>query len=260
MPSSKPRNCGLATAISLLFIEWASLSLPANAAPIEWIHFDGGSFDMGSAYDGIHKVNVPPFFMAKTDVTVAQYAKCVNAGRCTQPGKDGSCNWDKPYRGSHPINCVTWYQAVAYAKFVGARLPSEAEWEYAARSGGLEQRYPWGGSAPDCERAVMFYTRDIRCDDRTTRPVCSRPLGNTRQGLCDMVGNVLQWVEDTSYDNYVGAPTDGSAREESRPYRVIRGGAFLIAGVWFLQSTSRTRGAPEAGGPYLGFRIAKDSR
>ena len=252
-------------ALAVLLLPFYATASYCGEAEIPWVLIKGGVFDMGSDEGQTntkpaHRVAMRSYFISRTDVTVGQYDECVRAGKCTQPGTGPSCNWRKSNRENHPINCVTWNQAVAYAKFAGARLPSEAEWEYAARSGGLNEKYPWGEAAPDCERAVMFYSGDSRCDDRTTRPVCSRPLGNTRQGLCDMIGNVLQWVEDSSYDNYDGAPANGSAREGNRPYRVIRGGAFFIAGAWFLQSFSRSRAPAGDRGPYLGFRLAKNAR
>ena len=123
---------------------------------IEWIRIDGGSFEMGSNNHSreqpIHTVNVPSFEIMKTEVTVAQYQACVDAGECTEPdtgGYEGHCNWGRSGRENYPINCVDWLQARAFSKWVGGDLPSEAQWEYAARSQGQNIIYPWGNAFPE---------------------------------------------------------------------------------------------------------------
>ena len=197
----------------------------------EWVLIPGGSFNMGSNNGEsdekpVHRVTVRTFEMTKTQVTVEQYKACVDAGACTAPDTGGSCNWGQSDRGKHPINCVDWHQAQAYAKWAGGRLPSEAEWEYAARSGGRDWKYPWGNGNATCERAVM-YDGDLGCGRESTWPVCSKPRGNTTHGLCDMAGNVWEWVQDWYHDSYKGAPTDGSAWEKpTGSIRVNRGGSW----------------------------------
>ncbi|HQC44850.1 MAG TPA: formylglycine-generating enzyme family protein, partial [Myxococcota bacterium] len=143
----------------------------------------------------VHRVTVPTFEMSKTQVTVDQYIACVNVGACTEPDTEDYCNWIKSDRGSHPVNCVSWNQAQAFARWAGGRLPSEAEWEYAARSGGRDWKYPWGDEEATCERAVISEGGN-GCGRGSTWPVCSKPSGNTTHGLCDMAGNVWEWVQD----------------------------------------------------------------
>jgi len=228
-----------------------------SATQIEWVSISGGKFTMGTPEmeagfgdaEPIHEVAIKTFQMSKTDVTVAQYAECVNKGGCTEPATGDYCNWGKPGRQLHPVNCVDWDQANQYAKFKGARLPSESEWEYAAKSGGKNRKYPWGNQAPTSELAVR--------NTNSTMPVCSRPKGNTAQGLCDMSGNVWQWMQDKYQDSYEGAPADGSAFEGAGSYRVMRGGSFHSNGARSLRADYRFGSIPGIRNDYIGFRLAR---
>lgn len=232
---------------------------------IKWIRINGGKFLMGSdgRYDNalpIHEVNIKSFEMSATPVTVEQYAECVMEGVCAEPPKKatdgGDCNWGKKKRRSHPINCVSWEQANKYAEFINARLPSEAEYEYAARSGGKNQIYPWGNEKPTCDRVVMAGNGASACA-KGTMPVCSRPRGNTAQGLCDMAGNILQWVQDEYQNSYKGAPTDGSALAASGSDQRVLRSAFTAQGIDSLRATCRS--AAFHGYIYegFGFRLAR---
>jgi len=227
------------------------------AAPIEYITIPGGKFTMGttSIEEGfedakpVHEMAIKTFAMAKTAVTVAQYAECVINGACTEPDTGGYCNWGKTGRGDHPVNCVDWNQAQQYAKFKGARLPSEAEFEYAATSGGKNQKYPWGNEKPTSELAVF--------NTGITMPVCSRPKGNTAQGLCDMAGNVYQWVQDKYQDSYEGAPVDGSALEVTGVNRVMRGGSFYDNDTRNLRADCRWWGGYSVRYDVVGLRLVR---
>ena len=219
---------------------------PAKAAPatiegkagILWVRIPGGSFTMGSSDADLgssrptHHVTVKSFQMAKSLVTNKQYKACVAAGACAPAhASDGTCyinnggSWSQAslpesfQRDEQPAVCVDSEQAKMFAKWADGRLPTEAEWEYAARGAGKNQAYPWGNEKPTCERAVAS-----GCGSATTQPVCSKPAGNTRQGLCDMAGNAWEWVEDGAHDSYAGAPADGSAWKGG--LRIFRGGAW----------------------------------
>lgn len=231
---------------------------------VEWVSIGGGKFTMGTD-DGtdlfkwskpIHEDTIKNFEMSKTLVTVEQYAECVIKGGCTEPNTGSYCNWGVAGRQHHPINCVDWTQANQFVMFKGVRLPSESEYEYAATSGGKNQKYPWGNEDATSDKAVM--------SDDSTLPVCSKPAGNAKVSggeLCDMVGNAWEWTADAWHDSYVGAPTDGSAWDgPSGSYRVLRGGSFRYSDAGYLRADYRNNGDPSLRDGGIGFRLARSSR
>ena len=225
---------------------------------LDWVRIGGGAFRMGTNVNKrekpVRRVRVGTFQMSRSEVTVGQYGACVKAGQCTAPRAGRSCNWKKAGREQHPVNCVDWGQASAFAKWAGGRLPSEAEWEYAARSGGKARKYPWGNEEASCARVVMK-GGGRGCGPESTWPVCSKAKGHTEQGLCDMAGNVWEWVADW-YGPYGEAPTDGSARTRAAQGRVNRGGGWNdTAG--FLRAALRDGDLPGFLNGNLGFRVAK---
>ncbi len=162
------------------------------------------------------------------------------------------------FRGDNqPVVCVDWTQATAYAKWVGGRLPTEAEWEYAARSGGRDQEYPWGNQKATCNHAIMADGGD-GCGRDSTWPVCSKPAGNTAQGLCDMSGNVWEWVSDW-YGNYASGALTNPTGPSSGSYRVFRGGSWIYT-AGYLRAANRSNRAPGTRGDYIGFRPARSVR
>ncbi|MFA6028313.1 MAG: SUMF1/EgtB/PvdO family nonheme iron enzyme [Elusimicrobiota bacterium] len=230
--------------------------------PVEWVAIPGGKFLMGNDAMNLdahprHEVAVKAFAMSKTAVTVEQYAECVLDGRCTEPGTWGDCNWGKADRARHPINCVDWLQAAEYAKYMDARLPSESEWEYAAKSGGKDRLYPWGNEPATCARAVLNGGKGEGCGTGATMPVCSKPEGNTEQGLCDMAGNVRQWVQDNHRNSYADAPADGSAYDDNGFYRVTRGGSFSSISGETLKADVRSYVGDGFRASGFGFRLAR---
>ena len=240
----------------------------AGKAGLVWVKIPGGSFQMGSnaGYADekpVHRVTLDGFELTKSEVTVAQYEACVKAGKCSAANTGQYCNWGKNDRGDHPINCVDWDQSVAFCQWAGGRLPTEAQWEYAARSGGRDWKYPWGDEAATCDRAVMDDggTRGSAgretdgCGEDRTWPVCSKPRGHSKQGLCDLAGNVWEWVSD-----WKGSYSSGSSRNPTGPSsgsdRVYRGGCWYHPAA-NLRAASRD--GPRPGTHYgdLGFRCLR---
>lgn len=223
----------------------------------------------------VHTVTIDAFEMNQSEVTVAQYRECVDAGICTPPDSGGAYeNWNAPGFENHPVNALDFAQAETFCTWVGGALPSESMWEYAAKSAGLNQLYPWGNEPPDCRKGVMDDAEHTDgCDTNRTWPVCSKPAGNTDQGLCDMAGNVWEWVRDWyhgAYDcerpplahnceNGGHAPQDGSAWDDNGKYIVERGGSFN-SDAFYLRASMRLRVWPTARSYGLGFRCVRPPR
>jgi formylglycine-generating enzyme required for sulfatase activity len=187
-----------------------------------------------------HQVNVPAFEIDKYEVTVSLYKGCVDAGVCSAANTVSSyCNWGKAGKEEHPVNCITWHQTGEYCAWAGKRLCSESEWEKASR-GTDGRKYPWGNETETCKYAVMDDGED-GCGTDSTWAVGSKPAGASPYGALDMSGNVCEWVEDDWYDNYTGAPTNGSAwvNDPRASGRVSRGGSFVNFGADYLRSSSR---------------------
>ncbi len=184
---------------------------------------------------------VAAFEIDRTEVTVAAFRACVEAGACTPPDVTESCNWDLPERDRHPINCVDWDQAKAYCAFRGARLPTEWEWEKAAR-GSDGRRNPWGDAPADCRVAVLDEGGGNACGaGDTTFEVGSRPEGATPEGVLDLIGNVWEWT---------------STVREGSPAPVVRGGAYYTEPAE-ARASYLLRFKALGRGPFVGMRCAK---
>ncbi|MCA9696820.1 MAG: SUMF1/EgtB/PvdO family nonheme iron enzyme [Myxococcales bacterium] len=230
----------------------------------------GGTFEMGcTVADGtcdadapVHSVTLSGFAMELTEVTVEAYQACVDAGGCTAAGEGGDCNTGSAGRDQHPVNCVTWQQAADYCGWKGRRLPTEAEWEYAAR-GDDGRVFPWGDTAASCAYAHMFETvmemGDYGCMSGATAPVGSYPSGASPFGMLDMAGNVEEWVADWYDASYYNAgPASDPPGPAGGTQRVQRGGDLLDASANNLRSFERWRSAPDAATGERGFRCAAD--
>jgi formylglycine-generating enzyme required for sulfatase activity len=181
------------------------------------------------------------FRIDRTEVRVSEYRRCVDDGACAPPAVASGCNWNTPGRGDHPVNCIDWDQAAAYCGWVGKRLPTEQEWEKAAR--GTDGRaYPWGNDGPTCDLAVMSGAAGAGCGGSSTAPVASRDRGRSPYGLFDMAGNVDEWT--------------GSAFQSGSGARVLRGGSWKNDAA-AIRSFHRQGALPNLRDASVGFRCAE---
>jgi formylglycine-generating enzyme required for sulfatase activity len=248
------------------------------------VRLPAGTFTMGSNAGAAdekptHTITLPSFEMDLTEVTVAQYQACVDAHVCrpaTGLRADGAesteeqvmrqfCNGGRMGREPHPINCVDWNEANAYCKWAGKRLPTEEEWEYAAR--GTDGRtYPWGNEAPgpallnacgaQCVALAAskgwnwssLYAADDGFVD--TAPVGSFPQGKSPFGLLDMAGNIAEWTLTGYCDSYAES-------KQCMKHRVTRGGNWSDGSSSFVRTGYRNGSIPEERSIYVGFRCAQ---
>ncbi|MAD60256.1 MAG: hypothetical protein CMH49_01920, partial [Myxococcales bacterium] len=235
---------------------------------IELLSIPGGKFFMGTNRGEKdeapeHEVKLQDnFLFSKTEVTHKQYKACVDAGDCSRPATSQGCVWGTPNSDDLPINCVNWRQANEFSNFVGLRLPTEAEWEYVASSGD-GRTYPWGEDAPSCEFMVL---KDCTL---LAQPVCSSmdaprgsQLDNQRFPICDLVGNVAEWVEDNYSLNYRNASSTGipvvTNNRRLKFYRVLRGGAWFSNPIQY-RVTDRYARIYLTQTPDTGIRLAKST-
>ena len=226
-----------------------------------------GSADSDSQADGSekpqHTVTLDGFWIDHTEVTNAQYRKFMDAGgynqeqywteagwawkqgnNVTQPGCWGDGNFNQ---AAQPVVCVSWYEASAYARWAGGRLPTEAEWEKAAR--GPDGRiYPWGNEAPDCNRLNFS-----GCVGRPA-PVWSYTSGMSPYGALDLAGNVWEWVS-TKYRNYPYMDSDGREDQSGTDVRLLRGGCWLD-NARYVRCAYRFGHDPGDRYAFIGFRLA----
>lgn len=249
------------TLVAACFAWGAASSADPHAARDHSVEHDmirvpAGEFTMGSSSGEPdeappHRVRIGEFLLGRREVTHAEYGRFLTATKRPKPP-----HWSDPRYGipAHPIISITWEEASAYAWWADARLPTEAEWEYAAR--GPEGRsYPWGTSAPT--KALAVFHLDIGFDG--TLPVGSKPAGATPSGLLDMSGNAYEWCSDWyAPDYYKKSPAENPMGPEAGELRVVRGGSWISLPD-ACRATSRAAYRPESRSVLLGFRIARDA-
>jgi len=273
--------------------------LVVKLTPPDMVLIPAGSFLMGSD-DGeanekpVHEVYVDAFYMDKYEVTVAQFKKFVEAtGHKTDAEKEGSSyawtgkkweekkgvNWRHDAEGksigsnnmNHPVIHVSWNDAKAYAQWAGKRLPTEAEWEYAARSGSKGYKYSWGNENPvgkkggniadEAAKRSLGWTNTWEGYDDGF--VFTAPVGSfdpNEFGLYDMTGNVWEWSEDWFDENYYSkSPKQNPKGPDSGTSRVLRGGSW-DGGPRSVRCADRGNDEPADRDVNVGFRCAQDVR
>ena len=228
------------------------------------VYIPAGEFIMGSNdYDDekpVHKVYLSAFYIDKYEVTNAQYKKCVDAGKCKKPHNTRWYNNSK--LANHPVVYVDWYMADAYCKWAGKRLPTEAEWEKAARGEG-GRKYPWGDSWDknkcNCWEGPQKQGMADMQEGRGTLPVGSFLDGASVYGVQDLAGNVWEWVADW-YDGsyYQSSPRSNPQGPGSGTSNVLRGGSWY-AKPSTIRASYRYVSYPHATYFNIGFRCACSS-
>jgi formylglycine-generating enzyme required for sulfatase activity len=192
-----------------------------------------------------HAPALSAFQIDRTEVTQDQYTACVVAGACEAP----SCAWDCA-NTTHPATCVTWSQAKSFCEWAEKRLPSEAEWEKAAR-GDQGAKYPWGDADPDCTLANMD-----GCG-AAALPVGSLAAGASPYGVLDMAGNVVEMVADWYDENYyLDSPMADPTGPATGNRYGGRGGGYLSEATW-LRAAKRDWYDLGDWAVSLGFRCAR---
>ncbi len=270
-----------------------------TSCPEGMVLVPGGKFFMGSdepefkLWQPAHKTILDTFCIDLHEVTAAEYRACSDLGECKRPPElpnwpktSGTsdadhekkraayaelCNFGKPERDKHPINCVSWALADGYCSFKKKRLPTEAEWEFAAR-GSDGRKFPWGDDSTPAERmnaggaeftgwekshGLAPTPRLYDMDDgfAGTAPVGSFPKGKTKFGADDFIGNVWEWTSDW-FETYKPDEVVNPKGAPNGDRKAIRGGAFNGGNILWLNPAFRFHQVPDATTPVIGFRCA----
>ena len=223
---------------------------------IELLRIPGGELRMGSDEEDddarpVHGVRVSPFWMARYEVTREQYERFM-----TETGHAKPAQWTNKLlaaSSSQPVVGVTWDDALQFCRWAGGRLPTEAEWEFAAR-GTTTRRYPWGDEEPDPTRASFH----LDVGFGSTRPVGTAQEGASPFGIMDLAGNVFEWCSDWYGSRYYAeSPKENPPGPPSGEQRVMRGGAW-ISMPDACRSAARAKYPPASRSTLVGFRLVKD--
>ncbi|TFH01875.1 MAG: formylglycine-generating enzyme family protein [Calditrichales bacterium] len=249
---------------NLAFVTWAD----AFNSPFEdMVFIPGGTFTMGSKFNKDelpkHRVTISGFYMDKYEVTVAQFREFCRATRRAMPKQP---NWNND---RHPVVNVSWANAAAYAKWKGKRLPTEAEWEFAARSGDRQYYYSWGNVKPVRKRGGNIADESILMEKRNWKIwkgyydgfVYTAPVGSfypNQFGVHDLTGNAMEWCADWyQADYYKKSPNIDPQGPAKGSHKVLRGGSWNLSPRKIL-TTKRYYFRQDVVINYVGFRCVKD--
>jgi formylglycine-generating enzyme required for sulfatase activity len=217
--------------------------------PKYWIDPDDEATFPGLEEAPIHPVTVKAFCMDVTEVTVSAYRACVASSQCTEPSlRDATCGWRRKDHDDHPVDCVTFSQASQYCAAVGKRLPTEEEWEYAAR-GTDGRRFPWGNTEPE----FTFVSAKPGFCWHIDQPTCSvSQFPNTRSpfGVLNLVDNVSEWTSSYECSYATGVCTKN---------RILRGGSVSSHAAGVRAAYREAAAESGLGAPRIGFRCARSN-
>jgi len=213
----------------------------------------------------LHNVYLNAFYIDQYEVSNNQYSACVAAGACAAPASNSSymrsSYYGNPTYGDYPVINIAWNNALNYCDWVGKRLPTEAEWEKAAR-GNTPRSYTWGDGIPNCDLVNFFDMISGSYCVGDTASVFDYPLGVSPYSVFNLAGNVYEWVNDWYLSDYYSACASGCTDPlgpAEGTYKVIRGGSWLQTDFSLRTAGRRSNFSPSNTSNEIGFRCALDA-